>query len=193
LQRIEELEYPEDALREAVLNAIVHKSYAGTTIQLSVYDDKLMLWNAGSLPHETTIEQLKEKHSSHPPNKNIADIFFKAGYIEAWGRGINKIIEACNKAGLPEPDIKETQGGVQITFLKDIYTEEYLRKLNVSERQIKAILYIKEKGFITNTIYQSLNHLGKTTSTIELQDLVNKNLLKQEGKAGRGIKYALKK
>jgi len=83
VQRIEELEYPEPALREAVLNAIVHKNYGGTTIQLSVYDDELILWNPGSLPPDLKIEILKEKHPSHPRNKNIADIFFKAGYIEA--------------------------------------------------------------------------------------------------------------
>src|SRR6056297_115394 len=78
LQRIEELEYPEDSLREAILNAIVHKDYTGAHIQLSVYDDKLILWNEGRLPAGMTIEKLKDKHPSKPPNKNIANIFFKA-------------------------------------------------------------------------------------------------------------------
>jgi len=88
LQRIEELEYPEPALREAILNAIVHKDYKGSTIQFGVYDNKLILWNPGTLPDELNIEMLKVKHPSHPRNKNIAEVFFKAGYIEARGRGI---------------------------------------------------------------------------------------------------------
>ena len=71
LQRKEVLEYPEEALREAIINAIVHKDYTGTTIQLSVYDDKLILWNPGALPDSLSIDQLKQKHASFPRNKNI--------------------------------------------------------------------------------------------------------------------------
>ncbi len=103
LQRIETLEYPEDALREAILNAIIHKDYTGVHIQLSVYEDKIILWNPGSLPNEISFENLKDKHPSIPRNKIIADVFFKAGYIEAWGRGINKILAGFLDAGLPMP------------------------------------------------------------------------------------------
>lgn len=95
IHRVETLEYPEEALREALLNAIVHKNYADTHIQLSVYDDRLILWNPGKLPDELSIQMLKGKHPSRPRNKNIAEVFFKAGFIEAWGRGISKILIAC--------------------------------------------------------------------------------------------------
>jgi ATP-dependent DNA helicase RecG len=78
LQRIEKLEIPEDALREAIFNAIIHKDYTGAPVQLSVYNDKIILWNEGRLPDDFTIETLLEKHPSRPANKNIADIFFKA-------------------------------------------------------------------------------------------------------------------
>lgn len=75
-RRIETLEYPEAALREAVLNAIVHRDYAdNSTIQLSVYNDRMILWNPGMLPYDLTIDQLKSKHPSRPRNKNIAEIF----------------------------------------------------------------------------------------------------------------------
>lgn len=133
-----------------------------------------MLWNPGALPFEITIEQLKEKHSSHPRNRNIADIFFKAGYIEAWDRGINKIIEACNKAGLPEPDIRETQGSIQITFLKDIYTEEYLRKQYLNDKQVRAVLIVKQEGKITNKKYQQIFDVSRITATRDLSELVEK-------------------
>lgn len=120
------------------------------------------------MPEELTVEQLREEHSSYPRNKHIADVFFRAGYIESWGRGTNKIIDSCIEAGLPEPIIEEEQGGFSITFLKDVYTKEYLRQLDLNERQIKAVLYIKNSREINNTKYQELNNVGKTVSTKEL-------------------------
>ena len=139
------------------------------------------------------IEQLKKKHASYPRNKNIADIFFKPGYIEAWGRGTNKIIEAFKAAGLPEPDFVEHAGGIQTIFLKDIYTEEYLRKAGLIDREIKAVLYTKNHGYITNAIYQQINDLKQTVSSLDLQGLVKKRLLVMSGNKGRGARYLLKK
>lgn len=188
MQRIEELEYPEPALREALLNAIVHKDYKGSTIQLSVYDDKLILWNPGTLPDELNIEMLKGKHPSHPRNKNIADIFFKAGYIEAWGRGISMIMDTCRKAGLPEPTIEEIAGGMQITFLKNI-SGEYLKRLGLNERQIKAVEHVKKNGKITNKEYQELTGVARMTATRDLTELVEKKILKSSEVKGAGAFY----
>ena len=193
IQRIEKLEYPEAALREAVLNAIVHKDYTGTTIQLSVYDDKLMLWNPGKLPADIPLETLKEKHSSHPRNKLIAEVFFRAGYIESWGRGIEKIITACQEEGLPEPIFEELWGGVVVTFLKDIYTEEYLTGLGLQEKYVKTLLFIKENGSITNTQFQKLLNVSKRTGTNDLQFLVDENYIEKTGTRGRGTYYTLKR
>ncbi|MEP7375980.1 MAG: ATP-binding protein [Chitinophagaceae bacterium] len=193
IQRKEELEYPEPALREAILNAIVHKNYAGTTIQLSVYDDKLILWNPGAMPYELSIEQLKKKHSSYPRNKNIADIFFKAGYIEAWGRGTNKILDAFRTAGLPEPDFVEHAGGIQTIFLKDIFTEEYLIGLGLDDRHVKALVFIKQYGKITNTKYQELLSVSKRTATNDLQLLFEKKLIAKIGTTGKGTFYILQR
>lgn len=120
LQRIEALEYPEEALREAILNAVIHKDYTGVFIQLSVYNDKLVLWNQGRLPEEISVEKLVQKHPSIPRNRLIADIFFKAGYIEAWGRGIRKIIDGFVNAGHPEPVFEELAGGIQVTLFKGV-------------------------------------------------------------------------
>jgi ATP-dependent DNA helicase RecG len=152
--RLEPLEYPEPTLREAILNAIVHKDYASTWTFLRVYNDKLEIWNPGLLPQELTIEKLKSRHSSYPRNPHIAEVFFKAGYIEAWARGTINMITECLASGLPEPVLEEDQGGVRVTFLKDIYTEEYLARLGVNDRQKQAILFIKQNGYITNSKYQ---------------------------------------
>jgi ATP-dependent DNA helicase RecG len=192
LERMEPLEYPEPALREAVLNSIIHKDHSSTYIFLRVYDDRLHLWNPGVLPEELSVEKLKGEHSSYPRNKNIANVFFKAGYIESWGRGTNKIINSCLEAGLPEPIIIEEMGGVSITFLKDILTEDYLKSLDLNERQIKAVFFIKENGKITNAEYQKVNLVGKTLATEELRKITDTGIVLQSGTKGRGSKYILK-
>ena len=103
-QRIEEFPYPDAALREVLLNAVAHKDYAsGIPIQISVYDERILFWNAGQLPDNWTVERLTEKHPSRPYNPDIANAFFRAGLIESWGRGTLKIIRECQDAGLPEP------------------------------------------------------------------------------------------
>jgi Predicted transcriptional regulator containing an HTH domain and an uncharacterized domain shared with the mammalian protein Schlafen len=183
------LEYPETALREAILNAIIHKDYSSTYTFLRVYDDRLHLWNPGTLPEELTIDKLKQEHSSYPRNRNIANAFFKAGYIESWGRGINKIIDACKEAGLPEPIIEEDQGGVSVTCLKDIYTEDYFKKQNLPTRQVNALLYIKEHGSINNAEYQRLENISKRTATRDLQELINKEFIERKGTTGKGTSY----
>ena len=118
LQRIERLEMPEDALREAIFNSIIHNDFTGAPIQLSVYDDRLILWNEGRLPEDFTIETLLGKHPSKPHNKNIADIFFKAGFIEAWGRGVSKIITGFTQEGLQAPKFEATMGGIMVTIIR---------------------------------------------------------------------------
>ncbi|MFM9972576.1 MAG: ATP-binding protein [Burkholderiales bacterium] len=117
LQRIETLPVPETALREAVLNAVVHKDYgSGTPIQISVYPDKLMIWNPGQLPHDWTVKNLLEKHASEPFNPDVANAFFRAGKIEAWGRGIERIMAECELAGMPATDVRYEPTGLWTVF-----------------------------------------------------------------------------
>jgi ATP-dependent DNA helicase RecG len=138
MQRIEKDEYPVAALREMLLNALVHRTYMGAHVQLRVYDDKLSIWNEGGLPFGLTLEELKGEHNSRPRNPKIAEACFKAGYIDTWGRGTLKIINACKEAGLTEPMLEETNGGIAITLFKkaDGKNSETIRKEfgNNSER-----------------------------------------------------------
>ena len=117
LQRIETWPMPMPALREAVLNAVAHKDYAGgIPIQISVYPDKLMIWNPGELPLDWTIEKLLGKHASIPFNPDVANVFFRIGMIEAWGRGIERILEACRVAGAPAPKLRHEHSGLWVEF-----------------------------------------------------------------------------
>ena len=117
LHRVERFPLPLEALREALLNAIVHKDYAaGAPVQISVYDDQVILWNPGRLPDDWNVDRLLSRHPSHPANPLLADTFFRAGYIEAWGRGIEKMLRACREYGVSEPHLQADASGVQVTF-----------------------------------------------------------------------------
>lgn len=192
LQRVEGWEYPYEAIRETILNAIIHRDYMGAPIQISVYDDKLMVWNEGSLPDNLTIEDLKKKHSSRPHNPILAGAFFKGGLIEAWGRGTIKIINECKKAGLPEPLIEYVSGGISVTIFKNAYSDKSLLEKGLNTRQIKTIEYLKENNHITNKIYQELCDVSKATATRDLAELIDKyKLLVRFGDVGAGTIYKL--
>ena len=123
-QRVETYPVPEDALREAVHNAIIHKDYAsGAPVQISVYRDKIMLWNPGQLPPELTPARLFRKHPSLPANPDVANAFFKAGMIEAWGDGYERIVEACHAVGNPKPKVRREADGIWIEFA---FSDKYL-------------------------------------------------------------------
>jgi len=80
------------------------------------------------------LEDLKQVHPSVLRNRKIAEMFFYIGWIEQWGRGIQKILDECAAAGLPEPEFEEKTGGLWLTFRKDILTEEHLRSRGLNER-----------------------------------------------------------
>ena len=117
LVRVETLEYPEKALREAILNAIVHRDYGiDSDITISIYADRIVVWNFGALLEPLTVEMLKQEHPSRRRNSLIAEVFFRAGLIEAWGRGIGMMVDNCVSAGLPEPVFEEYAGGIRVSF-----------------------------------------------------------------------------
>ena len=193
IHRIETYEYPKEALREALLNAIAHKDYSsGIPIQISVYKGKIMFWNDGQLPENWTVENLVKKHSSKPYNPDIANAFFRIGYIESWGRGTIKIIEKCKEAGLPNPKYYYEASDFWLEFRKDIYNEGYLQNLNLNTRQIKAVLFTKENGKITNGEYQKINDCARNTASNDLSELVEKEILNPSGQKGAGAYYSLK-
>lgn len=102
--RVDELPVPVNALREIILNSICHKSYEEfVPIQIRVYDDRIIISNTGRLPMGWTVNKLLGKHISIPYNPDIANVFFRAGFIESWGRGIEKVLAACKDYGCPKP------------------------------------------------------------------------------------------
>ena len=117
IARTETFPIPREAMREALLNALIHKDYSsGNPIQIRVETDRLSIWNAGPLPPSWTAKTLLERHTSQPHNPDIASAFFRSGLIEAWGRGYERITEACREQGTPEPKVESDGNGVWIKW-----------------------------------------------------------------------------
>ncbi len=185
-------DYPLEALREALINAVCHRDYTiFSNIEVRIYDDKLIIRSPGFLPYGITLEELYKPHSSTLRNKGLAEVLYDTELIERWGSGIEKIQQHCLDAGLSEPTFEEYQG-FQVVFRKYVYDEEYLRSLNLNERQIKAVMYVKEKGQITNTEYQEICATSKRTASRDLLDLVSSGIFEQIGTTGAGTAYIRK-
>jgi len=193
LNRKEYLAIPEEALREAILNAVIHRDYIGAHTQIKIYRDHLTIWNEGNLPEPIKIADLKSEHPSKPRNELLADIFFKAGYIEAWGQGTLEIINICRNFQLPEPEYREEFGGFSVTFFLSEYHKKFIDSLKLNHRQKELLNYLKENDFVTNTAYQELFSVSKGTATQDLMDLVSKSVLDKTGTRGAGTHYKLKK
>ena len=191
-RREEIWEYPLEAIREGVINAIIHRDYTESSeIQAEVYEDRIEIWNPGKLPLGITVKDLyKEDHRSIPRNKLIAQIFYDIGFIEKYGSGTIRMLELCKKAGI-FLEFKEVSNGFSVVFRKDIYTEEYLRNLGLNERQINAVMFVKKEGKITNKKYQELFDVSRQTASRELSHLAQKGTLKQVGVTGKGTYYTL--
>jgi ATP-dependent DNA helicase RecG len=189
--RLDGYEYPLPALREILLNSLIHRSYAGSFTQIKVYDDRMSVWNDGGLPVGITLESLWNTHHSKPRNDIIADVCFKGGLIDMWGSGTIRIIDSCKEAGLPKPELKECFGGFMVTLFKDRFNTEQLTKLGLNPRQIEAVLFVKKNGKITNKEYQELNSVSRITATRDLKELVEKYQVLQNTGKGAGSIYVM--
>ena len=187
-------EYPEAAVREALINAICHRDYAAVgTIQVRIYDDRLEIWNPGTLPPEITIKSLYTEHPSHPRNPKLALAFHRARLIEHWGTGTLRMIQMCkdHKIAL---DFASEQGVFKIRFIKQTQERTPIATSNVAiKRKNREEIVTKcaiEHGQITNADYRKLCGTSIRQTQRDLDLLVKKGILIQQGK-GRGRYYLL--
>ena len=136
-ERKDEPLFPVEALREALVNAFCHRDYSrpGGAVSLGIYDDRLEIWSDGTLPFGIVPEDLKKEHPSRPRNPLIADAFYRRGLIERWGRGTQKIVELCVRAGHPEPEFGEQASSVWVRFLPSDYIAPHRVGHDLTERQ----------------------------------------------------------
>ncbi len=185
-------DYPVEALREAVINAICHRDYTiSSAVEIRILRDSLKVWSPGRLAPGITLPELFTSHASVLRNKGIAQVLYDIGWIERWGGGIQKMRSASVEAGIPEPVFQEDQG-FSVIFRKDIFSSEYLSKEGLNARQIQAVGYIREKGKITNSELQVLASIKKRQATTDLNDLEQRQIISRVGKTGKGTHYILK-
>ena len=151
IHRREKLIYPEEALREAILNAMIHRDYNSTSnILIHVFYDRLTITNEGKFPPEVSVNDLGHTHLSKPRNRLLADTFYKAGYIESWGRGTLNIIKACEEAKLPPPLFTEDHGTIRICFFNGVGGEVTDQVTDqVTDNQAKILEIIKNNPHIS--------------------------------------------
>ena len=198
IQRIERYFVPEAALREALLNAVCHKQYqSGIPIQISVYEDRLYVANVGSLPEDWTLEKLMNKHTSKPYNPNIAYVFYLAGFIESWGRGVEKICTALRAENLPMPEYTVNPGDIMIKFtgpedriirVTDKVTEKVTDQVTdeVSERENELLrLLYEDPGYTTVQLAEKMSVTRKTISAY-IKSLKEKDIIERIGSDRKG-------
>ena len=203
MQRIERYFVPGDALREAILNALCHKQYqSGVPIQISVYEDKLYIANCGCLPENWTLHNLMQKHASAPYTPNLAHVFYFAGFIESWGRGIEKICSACKNAGVPVPQYTINPGDIMIQFcateelvvhsatprVTEKTNDRAIKKVieNLDKKSLKILKLLVEDPGYTYLKLAKETSLSQKTIYMRLKRMQEDGLIERVGSARNG-------
>jgi len=185
-------EIPPDVIREAIVNAVAHRDYtSGGAVQVSVFADRVEVWNPGMLPESLTTESLRHPHGSIARNHRLCEPLFLARYIEKYGTGTLMMIRESLAHALPEPAFAQRGGEFITAIWRDWLTPQVLAGYNLNERQKQALLYIKAQGKISNKEYQQVTKAIKKTATRDLIDLREKEIIEQIGTKGPGVHYVL--
>ena len=184
--------YPMDAIRELVVNAIVHKDYSmRQEVAIYVYEDKLMVYSSGLLPEGVTLENLKGSHPSVKRNKRLAEAFYAMKYIEGWGQGIKKVLSACKENGNPEPEFSYMSNGLLVTLrpktYRNIDPDNVGLVLDQIDHTILSMMMANPSVSITEISSES--DLSIRIVRYRIEKLRKKNIISREGskKAGRWV------
>lgn len=169
-QKEEHLEIPAEALREALTNALCHRQLEkyNLTPSIAVYDDRVEIENPGRLPFDLTPETIKSAHASYPYNPLIAEVLFKSSFLESWGSGVGRMVDACRAQGVPEPEYEVAGGFVRMIFRKRIAAsgliqeedgskqgvswEEVGSKLGVSWEEVEKLIFALQNPMLLNDL-----------------------------------------
>jgi ATP-dependent DNA helicase RecG len=193
LEREETYEYPQFAVREAIVNAICHRDYRlkGRRIEIRMYSDRLEVISPGGLPGFITVENIIDEHYSRNPR--IVNGLFQWGYIEELGLGIDRMMEVMQQSGLRPPTFDARPYSFAVTLFNAREKQkapEWAR--NTNHRQARALQYIRDHGSITNREYRSLcQGVSAETLRLDLADMVEQGILLKVG-SKKGTYYILK-
>ncbi len=193
LEREERYEYPQFAVREAIVNAICHRDYRlrGRRIEIRMYSDRLEVISPGGLPGFITVENIVDEHFSRNPR--IVNGLFQWGYIEELGLGIDRMMEEMEQAGHMPPTFDARPYSFAVTLFNSREKQvmpDWVR--NTNHRQSRALQYIRDHGSITNREYRSLcQGVSAETLRLDLADMVERGILLKVG-SKKGTYYILK-
>jgi len=185
-------EIPPDVIREAIVNAIAHRDYTTAgAVQVSVFADRVEVWNPGVLLPPLTLESLRQPHGSIARNPRICEALFLRHYIEKYGTGTLMMIRESLAHALPEPNFAQRGGEFTIAVWRDWLTEEVLAGFHLNERQLQAVSLVKTRGQLTNREFRDQTGVIIRTATRDLDALVRKGVLMKVGTTGRSTYYVL--
>ncbi len=195
-------EYPIDALREAIVNAVVHRDYSryalGTQVQIRLYPDRIEVQSPGGLYGPVTIDRLGEPGLQSARNPVLAKMLEDLGPMENRGSGIQTMLQAMRQAHLAPPRFDDNRTSFRVTFMNHtLLTQDVLNWLerfagipHLNDRQRYALAYLRQKGHMVNRDYQMLNTVDARVTTRELRGLVESGLVETKGNRG-GTFYQL--
>lgn len=187
-------EIPPDVVREAIVNAVAHRDYASAgAVQVSVFADRVEVWNPGSLLPPLTPERLREPHGSLSRNPRLCEALYLTRYIEKYGTGTLMMIRECSEHALSEPDFLQRGDEFVAVIWRDWLTEKVLAGLNLNDRQRTAIMHVKINGRITNSEYQQITGVSDSTALRDLGALESEGIFERVGTTGRRAHYALRR
>lgn len=197
LQRHDKLEIPVKAMREALTNAYCHRTFdqPGASVSLAIYDDRVEISNPGRLPNELTPEKLLLPHDSFPMNPDIADVLFLTTYLESWGSGVKRILDACAEDGVPAPHYEIRPGSVVMVFPRPTISKpassvetdkENVSVTELTERQRTILSMIARNPFLTATEMSVSMSVSTRTIERELAIMRKKAIIKREGRKNDG-------
>jgi ATP-dependent DNA helicase RecG len=190
-EREDKTEYPIEAVREAIVNAVAHRDYSitGDQIRVFMFSDRIEVYSPGRLPGPVTIDNLVEERFSR--NETIVQVLSDLGFIERLGYGIDRMIRLMQEEDLPVPVFEETANGFRVTLYghgQHLITTDTVNRsrwahLHLNPRQEKALEYLAQHERITNSEFQALApDVSAETIRRDLADLVERGLLLQIGR-----------
>ncbi len=190
-QREDKFEYPIKALREAMINALIHRNYLETgDVRVFIFDDRVEIINPGTFPKGVTPKKPKHK----PVNEILSQFVYDIGFVDKYGSGINLMKDLCRQQGNKEPFYELHPIETKIIFESPVKESTFIEESvlgNLNERQKKAIEYLKAKKVITNREYREINSVSNRIAFEELFDLTKKNIIVKKGE-GRSVYYVFK-
>lgn len=199
LTRVDTPAIPFKALREGVLNALMHRDYSmeGCSIEIAIYDDRVEIDSPGRLPSGIELRDLNKKHRSIRRNQLIANVLYAAGKIEKWGRGTLDMIKLCKQSGNPVPIFEETSGSFSVIFpLKELLSRRpqvSIPTVHLTDRQKEIVEILKTGAMSTEQIMDTMqNPPALRTVQLDLANLKKLGIIDSIGKGrGRSVVWKL--